>query len=135
MTDNLEREDAAPYPAIIQGGMGIGVSNWTLARAVSRQGQLGVVSGTAIDTVLVRRLQDGDPGGHVRRAMEYFPIPGVCERVLERYFLPSGRRGNQPYAMLAMYRASGAWRGGRSPCSRTSSRCGSPRRGTTASSA
>ena len=40
--------------------MGIGVSNWTLARAVSRQGQLGVVSGTAIDTVLVRRLQDGE---------------------------------------------------------------------------
>ena len=106
MTDNLERENAAPHPAIIQGGMGIGVSNWTLARAVSRQGQLGVVSGTAIDTVLVRRLQDGDPGGHVRRAMAHFPIAGVSERVLERYFLPSGRRGNQRYAMLSMYRAS-----------------------------
>jgi NAD(P)H-dependent flavin oxidoreductase YrpB (nitropropane dioxygenase family) len=86
--------------------MGIGVSNWTLARAVSRQAQLGVVSGTAIDTVLVRRLQDGDPGGHVRRAMAQFPIPGVSERVLERYFLPGGRRENQRYAMLSMYRAS-----------------------------
>jgi NAD(P)H-dependent flavin oxidoreductase YrpB (nitropropane dioxygenase family) len=93
-------------PAIIQGGMGIGVSNWTLARAVSRLGQLGVVSGTAIDTVLVRRLQDGDPGGHVRRAMEHFPIAGVAERVLERYFLPCGRSPSQPYAMLSMYRAS-----------------------------
>jgi len=106
MTDNLEREDVAPHPAIIQGGMGIGVSNWRLARAVSRQGQLGVVSGTSIDTVLVRRLQDGDPGGHVRRAMERFPIPGVSKRVLERYFLPCGRRADQPYAVLPMYRAS-----------------------------
>src|SRR6185503_7242082 len=106
MTDNLEREDVAPHPAIIQGGMGIGVSNWRLARAVSRQGQLGVVSGTSIDTVLVRRLQDGDPGGHVRRAMERFPIPGASKRVLERYFLPCGRRADQPYATLPMYRAS-----------------------------
>src|SRR5689334_5912932 len=106
MNLSLCGESVASHPVIIQGGMGIGVSNWTLARAVSRQGQLGVVSGTAIDTVLVRRLQDGDPGGHVRRAMEHFPIPGVTQRVLERYFLPSGRRGSQPYAMLSMYRAS-----------------------------
>ena len=46
-------------PLIIQGGMGIGVSNWVLARSVSKTGQLGVVSGTAMNTVLIRRLQDG----------------------------------------------------------------------------
>lgn len=84
--------------------MGIGVSNWTLARAVSRTGQLGVVSGTAIDTVLVRRLQDGDPGAHMRRAMEHFPIPGVSERVLHRYFLAGGRAVGVPYKSLPMYR-------------------------------
>src|SRR5689334_9103750 len=68
--------DAEPgLPAIIQGGMGIGVSGWKLARAVSQLGQLGVVSGTAIDTVLARRLEDGDPGGHVRRALAAFPLP------------------------------------------------------------
>ena len=50
------------YPIIIQGGMGAGVSNWQLAQAVSRTGQLGVVSGTALDQILIRRLQDGDPG-------------------------------------------------------------------------
>ncbi|MCX5764611.1 MAG: nitronate monooxygenase, partial [Gemmatimonadetes bacterium] len=61
-------------PRIIQGGMGIAVSNWRLANAVSSRGQLGVVSGTAIDTVFVRRLQDGDIGGHMRRAMARFPI-------------------------------------------------------------
>ena len=56
-------------PVIIQGGMGVGVSNWRLANAVSSRGQLGVVSGTALDVVLARRLQDGDPGGHMRRAL------------------------------------------------------------------
>ena len=45
-------------PPIIQGGMGVGISDWRLARAVSLRGQLGVVSGTALDTVMVRRLQD-----------------------------------------------------------------------------
>ncbi|MDG4862734.1 hypothetical protein P8605_31820, partial [Streptomyces sp. T-3] len=52
-------------PQVIQGGMGVGVSGWQLARAVSRTGQLGVVSGTALDAVLARRLQLGDPGGDV----------------------------------------------------------------------
>lgn len=84
--------------------MGVGVSNWLLARAVSMAGELGVVSGTVIDTVLVRRLQDGDPGGHVRRSMQRFPIPGVSERVLRRYFLPEGRPAGAPYTMLPMYK-------------------------------
>jgi NAD(P)H-dependent flavin oxidoreductase YrpB (nitropropane dioxygenase family) len=92
------------FPKIIQGGMGVAVSNWTLARAVSMRGQLGVISGTALDTVLVRRLQDGDPDGHMRRAMAQFPIEGVSDRLLERYFLPYGRRSGQPYALLPMYR-------------------------------
>src|SRR6476619_6378622 len=84
--------------------MGVAVSNWRLARAVSRRGQLGVISGTALDTVLVRRLQDGDPGGDMRRAMEQFPIEGVSQRVLDRYFLPNGREPGQAYRLLPMYR-------------------------------
>jgi len=55
------------YPIIIQGGMGAAVSAWQLAKAVAQTGQLGVVSGTALDVVLARRLQLGDPGGHLRR--------------------------------------------------------------------
>ena len=97
---------AAGHPLIIQGGMGIGVSSWTLARAVSRLGHLGVVSGTAVDTVMIRRLQDGDEGGHVRRAMREFPIPDVCEHLLRRYYLAPGRRGNTPYKALPMFRKS-----------------------------
>jgi nitronate monooxygenase len=95
---------AAQLPLIIQGGMGIAISNWKLARAVSLTGQLGVVSGTAIDNVLVRRLQDGDIGGHMRRAIERFPIPGVGEDVLKRYFLPEGRAAGEAYKAIPMYR-------------------------------
>ena len=104
MTVSIGRKDVACHPAIIQGGMGIGVSSWTLARAVSQLGQLGVVSGTAVDTILVRRLQDGDAGGHMRRAMAHFPIPEVSQRVLRRFHLPGGRDRNTPYKMLPMYR-------------------------------
>ena len=92
------------YPRIIQGGMGVGVSSWRLANAVSRAGQLGVVSGSMLDTVMVRRLQDGDPGGHIRRAANRFPIPGVADRVIERYYRPSGRPPGTAYQLLPMYR-------------------------------
>ena len=95
---------AATIPSIIQGGMGVGVSDWRLARAVSMCGQLGVVSGTALDTVMVRRLQDGDAGGHLRRAFEAFPVPSVAAEVLKRYFKPEGRGEGEPYKLLSMYR-------------------------------
>jgi NAD(P)H-dependent flavin oxidoreductase YrpB (nitropropane dioxygenase family) len=84
-------------PSVIQGGMGVAVSSWQLARAVSANGQLGVVSGTALDVVLARRLQDGDPGGHARRALGSFPDPAMSQRVLDRYFDPAGRAPGQPY--------------------------------------
>lgn len=78
-------------PTVIQGGMGVAVSSWRLARSVSRAGGLGVVSGTALDLVLARRLQDGDPGGHLRRALAAFPGQALVRRVLDRYFQPDGR--------------------------------------------
>jgi NAD(P)H-dependent flavin oxidoreductase YrpB (nitropropane dioxygenase family) len=98
-------DTAAPHhPLIIQGGMGVGVSNWVLAKAVAMRGQMGVVSGTCIDSLLVRRLQDGDIGGHIRRAMEHFPIPEVSTHVLRSYFLPEGRAPGEPYKAVPMYR-------------------------------
>lgn len=100
----MSRIPSSALPQLIQGGMGIGVSNWQLARAVSRAGHLGVVSGTVIDTVMVRRLQDGDPGGHVRRALAHFPIPAIAEEMLHRFFLPNGRAPEAPYRLLPMYR-------------------------------
>jgi nitronate monooxygenase len=92
------------HPLIIQGGMGVGVSNWVLAKAVSLRGQLGVVSGTCVDTLLVRRLQDGDIGGHMRRAMAAFPMPEVCNDVLRRYFKPEGLAPGEAYKEIPMYR-------------------------------
>jgi NAD(P)H-dependent flavin oxidoreductase YrpB (nitropropane dioxygenase family) len=96
--------EASRLPQIIQGGMGVAVSNWKLARAVSTRGQLGVVSGTVLDTVFVRRLQDGDIGGHMRRAMKLFPIPGVAEAVLHKYFRSRGRAPGERYKLLQMYK-------------------------------
>lgn len=88
----------ASLPVVIQGGMGVAVSDWRLARAVSRAGQLGVVSGTALDVVIARRLQDGDVGGHVRRALDHFPVPQLAERVRRRYFRAGGLAPGRPYA-------------------------------------
>lgn len=77
-------------PQLIQGGMGIAISSWKLARAVASRGQLGVVSGTAIDRVVACRLQEGDQGGSIRKAAETFPDPGLAARVLQRWFKPNG---------------------------------------------
>ena len=70
--------------------MGVAVSGWELANAVAAEGQLGVVSGTALDAVFARRLLRGDPGGHMRRALEAFPIPEVADRLVDRYFVEGG---------------------------------------------
>lgn len=84
--------------------MGAAVSGWRLARTVSLGGQLGVVSGVGIDTVLVRRLQEGDPGESLRRAIAAFPIRQVAEDTLQRFFRPRGRPPGRPYVTLPMLR-------------------------------
>lgn len=92
-------------PAIIQGGMGVAVSGWQLARAVARTGQLGVVSGTALDVVLARRLQLGDPDGDLRRAMAAFPDPAVAERILAGYFVEGGIDDARSFKAVPMFTA------------------------------
>ncbi len=83
--------------------MGVGVSNWRLAQAVSKLGQLGVVSGTALDLVMARRLQDGDPGGHVRRALGHFTFPKMAQRVLEALFVAGGIKSDAVYKPFDMH--------------------------------
>lgn len=83
--------------------MGIGVSHWPLARAVSLRGQLGVVSGTALASILVRRLQEGDRDGSMRRALAHCPLRGAADRILAQYWLPGGRGPGQPYRLAPMY--------------------------------
>jgi nitronate monooxygenase len=96
------------YPKIIQGGMGVGISNWHLARTVSKLGQLGVVSGVALEVLMVRRLQDGDVGGHIRRALASFPFPDMARRALDTYYIPGGKADGKPYAPLPLHRQVGS---------------------------
>ena len=94
---------------LIQGGMGVYVSNWRLARAVARQrpGETaGTVSGTALDVVYVRLLQLGDPGGHARRALQAlddkFDVAigrGICDR----YFIEGGKAPNARFRSAPMH--------------------------------
>ena len=91
------------HPHIIQGGMGAGVSDWRLAKAVSQMGCLGVVSGTALDNILVRRLQIGDPEGHMRRAMDHFPNQEAVSRILNKYCIPEGKETNDSFKSVPLY--------------------------------
>ncbi|HEX5018727.1 MAG TPA: nitronate monooxygenase [Actinomycetes bacterium] len=91
------RERAADLPAVIQGGMGVGISSAQLAHEVSRHGGLGVISGVAPDLLLARWLQDGDPHGIYRAAMEAYPDQEFVARTLRRYFRQGGRAPNVPY--------------------------------------
>lgn len=77
--------------------MGAAVSSWQLANATSKLGALGVISGTALATVVARRLKAGDPDGAMRRAMAHFPIPAMVERVLARYFVEGGKAEEENY--------------------------------------
>ncbi len=90
-------------PVIIQGGMGVAISDWHLARAVATAGGLGVVSGVALDVVCARRLQQGDPGGHVRRALASFPSQAVVNRVLAAYFVKGGIPAGAPFRAVPMW--------------------------------
>jgi nitronate monooxygenase len=90
-------------PKIIQGGMGVGVSNWRLANAVSRLGQLGVVSGTALDSLFARRLADGDKDGNMRKGLDAFPFPEMARRIWQEYFVPGGKSSGTPYPTTQMH--------------------------------
>ncbi len=90
-------------PLIIQGGMGAGVSNWILARAVSQTGQMGVVSGTALDAIMARRLQMGDLDGAMRRALSAFPNQGAAQRILNRYYVPGGKKATEPFRPIPSF--------------------------------
>jgi len=96
------------HPKIIQGGMGVGVSDWRLANAVSAQGALGVVSGTALDTVLARRLAQGDQGGHMRRGLAAFPDQKVAENIISAWYRTEGTPETNDFTAIPMRSAVSA---------------------------
>ncbi len=89
------------WPWLIQGGMGIAISDWRLARSVACAGQLGVVSGTAIDAVFVRRLQKYGVDDRLRSVLDRFPVRGIVDDVL-RQFTSVRRRTSGPYRTPTM---------------------------------
>jgi nitronate monooxygenase len=91
----------ARVPRLIQGGMGIAISGWPLARAVASAGQLGVVSGTAIDNVFVRRLQENGMDPDLQSVLDQFPLQSVVDDVLSD-FAPRKRIASEPFRTLPM---------------------------------
>lgn len=88
---------ARQLPPVIQGGMGVGVSSWRLARRVANSGGLGVISGVASDLLVARWLQDGDLDGHVRAAMAEYPDQDYVAATLKRFYRPAGREPGTPF--------------------------------------
>lgn len=90
-------------PKIIQGGMGVAISDWNLARSVSKQGHLGVVSGTGIGLIMIARLMDGDKGGEVRWALNHFPFQQPVQRILDAYYVPEPSDSKRTYKRPPMW--------------------------------
>src|ERR1700689_3429342 len=103
------RSPSAVAPWLIQGGMGIAISGWPLARAVSSLGQLGVVSGTAIDNVFVRRLQDDGVDDELQWALDRFPAQRIVDDIVSKYGT-TRRTGSTPYRSLPALTQSSAGR-------------------------
>lgn len=96
-------QSVSSEPILIQGGMGIAISNWNLARVVSERGHLGVVSGTAIDRVIAYRLQEGDVDGNVRRVLDTFPCQEFANRVFDHWYKPEGLSEAGDYKPVPMF--------------------------------
>lgn len=91
------------YPSIIQGGMGVGVSSWRLARRVAELGAFGVVSGTALDTVVARELQDGDPHDRLR-VLATYPDAEIVDWMRDTFYVEGGIAEGTPYRLLPIHR-------------------------------
>lgn len=88
--------------AIIQDGAGVAASDWRLARAVSRRGQLGVVAGAMLPVMLSRRLQLGDFSGHLRRALAAFPDAALAARVRDEHLVAGGKASAVPFRAVSL---------------------------------
>lgn len=68
---------------IIQGGMGVGVSSYQLAKEVSKAGELGMISGTALALTFARRLMRHEQD--YIDALNTFYDQEVVERIKKKY--------------------------------------------------
>jgi hypothetical protein len=117
-TRHVMADTPADAPRIIQGGMGVGVSNWLLARAVSMAGELGIVSGTVLDSALAalakrshgRYAPAGQMVGWYRCPIR---LPTVDYRVIEGRCLARIFRGTRRNVVVFVTRWHGRGHDGR----------------------
>lgn len=83
--------------------MGVDISHWPLANKVAKLGGLGTVSGVMADRIMVRTLQLGDPGGHIRRALAAFPFPHIAEEIIDHYFVDGGLQPGQRFKPVQQF--------------------------------
>jgi len=84
-------------PEIIQGGMGVNISSPELAKMVSKLGQQGTISGTALEWLMVRTLQMGDPGEHFRRVLSGFPFQNMVKEIMDKFYVKGGIPEHTPF--------------------------------------
>ncbi len=104
-SDIREFRMQSDYPELIQGGMGVGISNWELARAVAQAGGrlnkpvLGVVSGIGLAVTMVNRLRRGDLD--TRAALEAFPVLWMAQEIIEEHWLnPDSKLPSKPEILV-----------------------------------
>src|SRR4029079_8437525 len=91
-------------PRIISGGMGVAISDYKLANAVSQNPDcLGVVSGTGLAMVLIGRLMQGDLNGDMLRAQFHVLLQDSAQRILKKYFIEGGMSTNMSYIRPPMW--------------------------------
>ena len=104
MTEKLNQEfpNTSDHPELIQGGMGVGVSSWELARAVAMAGEkldkrvLGVVSGTGLPIMMINRLQKNDQNT-INALNEFDPI--IAKEILDEYLPDEKKLPGQRYKL------------------------------------
>lgn len=88
---------------IIQGGMGIYVCTPFMAQTISRLGGLGTVSSVGAHIVVARLLQQGDVGGHFRRAFNVFPYPRIAEKIYRKYYHAGGIPADTRFKVVPIF--------------------------------
>lgn len=86
---------ASGLPPLIQGGMGVRISGWKLARATAGMGAIGVISTVGLRQIVVEEIRGGD-----RDAIDTarrFPIPRYVDDLLS--YAPGGDRHRKPIPM------------------------------------
>ena len=83
--------------------MGVAISSWRLAQAVSRLGHLGVVAGHRARPGARPPARGRRPRRPLRRAFDAFPFRGMAERVWSRYYIPGGKAPDAPYTRLPFH--------------------------------